>query len=252
MRVFFILLIRELKGIFLSPTAYIVLACFTLVSGLILMMNLNILQMGPNRMSLVQLTFNSIWFWISYLLILPLLTMRLLSEEQKSGTIEPLLTAPVRTWQVVLSKYLAAFSLYAVLWAPSMLHFYIYSQFSGQSAALSTSSIASSYTLILLMGAFYIAVGIFASALSSQQIVAGFVAFSLILIHWLLGYLVPHFSTRLTAEMMETLAYFSSVMHMRTFSGGLIDTRAIVYYLSFAVVMLFLTHQALESRKWKS
>ena len=55
-----------------------------------------------------------------------------------------------------------------------------------------------------------------------------------------------------TAEMMETLAYFSSVMHMRTFSGGLIDTRAIVYYLSFAVVMLFLTHQALESRKWKS
>jgi ABC-2 type transport system permease protein len=250
MRIFFILLRKELKSFFYSPLAYIVMALLTLLNGVPFVLSLVVMRAGERQHSLVYLAFNSTWFWFAYLLLFPLITMRLFAEEQKLGTIETLLTAPVRTSQVVLAKFFAALIFYAFLWVPSLGNFLAFEWIAGESAAYTPGAFLGSYLILLLMGTLYIAVGCLASALTSNQIVAAFVALSLVLLHFFMGFL-HLFTSRIPAAVSERVTYVSSFEHMRSFSAGLIDSRPIVYYLSFAAILLVLTQRVLDYRKWK-
>src|SRR5437879_9289464 len=126
MRKFYTLLSREVRSYFYSPIAYIVLVFFLLVSGVDFYLQISFMNQRPLTYSIQEAFFNSIFFWFAFVLIFPLITMRLFAEEFKLGTIEPLTTAPVRDWQVVLSKFLGALVFYVILWIPPLLYFWIF------------------------------------------------------------------------------------------------------------------------------
>ena len=123
MRLFRILTLKELKGYFLTPFGWVVLAFVTIMQGVSLSTAMKGFRDTPVRDSLVYVTFHTPLCWFYFLFIFPLITMRLFAEEERSGTLETLLTAPVRTWQVVFSKYAAAMVFYAVLWVPCVVQF---------------------------------------------------------------------------------------------------------------------------------
>ena len=257
MRIFLILLGKELRSIFLSPVAYVVLGLVMVLNGLAFNASLSILQSsaesssGGSAGSLVTWTFNSTWFYMSYFAIFPLITMRLFAEERRLGTLETLLTAPVRTGQFVLSKFAAATVFYVVLWLPSLLNFIVFQWVTAGAAELPGGALTGAYTIIFVMGLFNIAMGCFASALTSNQLIAAITTLTLCVLHFLLGLFTISYKQILAATSDAVINYIATVEHLRTFTEGLIDTRAIVYYTSFAVFFLFLTHQVIEYRRWK-
>ena len=140
MKRFWTLLGREVRHYFHQPLAYIVLFFFLLLTATNFHAGLIALNREPSQTSVVEAFFNTVLFWFPFILIFPLLTMRLFSEEYKLGTIETLMTAPVRDGQVVLSKFVGSLFFYLVLWAPSLLYFTIFRWISGQSAAESAGA----------------------------------------------------------------------------------------------------------------
>src|SRR5215469_3781172 len=155
MRKFFALFLRELRSYFYSPIAYIVLVFFLLVSGVDFYFQVSFMNQRPMTYSVQEAFFNSVFFWFAFVLIFPLMTMRLFAEEFKLGTIEPLMTAPVRDWQVVLSKFFGALVFYLVLWIPTLLYFGIFLKITNQPAAHSGGAYLGSYLMLLLLGMFY-------------------------------------------------------------------------------------------------
>src|SRR6516162_6567592 len=159
MRKFFALLKREVASYFYSPIAYIVLVFFLLVSGVDFYFQMSFMNQRPVQYSVQEAFFNSVFFWFAFVLIFPLITMRTFAEEFKLGTIEPLMTAPVRDWQVVLAKFFGAVIFYVVLWIPTLLYFAIFQKITHESAANSIGSNWGSYLMLLLLGMFYLSVG---------------------------------------------------------------------------------------------
>jgi ABC-2 type transport system permease protein len=176
--------------------------------------------------------------------------MRLFSEEFKLGTIEPLTTAPVRDWQVVLAKFFGALVFYVVLWIPTLLYFAIFNKVTNEPASHSSGAYFGSYLMLLLLGMFYISIGCLTSVLTRNQIIAAVISFCAITLLFFLG-LVQFILLDVSSETRDLLGYFSAIEHMGTFSRGVIDTRPIVLYVSMTIVMLTLTHQAFQSRKWR-
>ncbi len=200
--------------------------------------------------SVEEAFFNSVFFWFAFVLVFPLITMRLFSEEFKLGTIEPLMTAPVRDWQVVLSKYFGALVFYIILWIPTVLYFVIFQAITHQPAAGSTGAYLGGYLMLLLLGMFYLSIGCFASVLTKNQIVAAVISFAMITLLFFLG-LVSFILLDVSSEVRQLLGYFSAIEQMGTLSRGVIDTRPVVLYLSLTIVMLTFTYQAFQSRKWR-
>jgi ABC-2 type transport system permease protein len=250
MRKFTTLLGREVRSYFYSPIAYVVLVFFLLLSGVDFYFQLSFMNGRPVPYSVQEAFFNSVFFWFAFVLIFPLITMRLFSEEFKLGTIEPLMTAPVRDWQVVLSKFCGAFVFYLALWIPTLLYFLIFQTVTHQPAGNSTGAYFGSYLMLLLLGIFYISIGCLASVLTKNQIVAAIISFCAITLHFFSG-LVSFVVQDVSSATRQLLGYFSAIEQMGTLSRGEIDTRPIVLYLSMTVLMLTLTHQAFQSRKWR-
>ncbi len=247
---FFTLLKREIRSYFYSPIAYIVLVFFLLVSGFDFYIQLSFMNGRPVGYTVQEAFFNSVFFWFAFVLIFPLITMRLFAEEFKLGTIEPLMTAPVRDWQVVLSKFFGALFFYVVLWLPTLLYFAVFQKVTGQSAANSMGAYLGTYLMLLLLGMFYLSVGCLASVLTKNQIVAAIISFCTITLLFFLG-LVSFIIQDVSSTTRQLLGYFSAIEQMGTLSRGEIDTRPMVLYISMTVVMLALTHQAFQSRKWR-
>jgi len=250
MRKFFTLLTREIRSYFYSPIAYIVLVFFLLVSGVDFYFQVSFMNGRAVPYSVQEAFFNSVFFWFAFVLIFPLITMRLFAEEFKLGTIEPLMTAPVRDWQVVLSKFFGALVFYITLWIPTLLYFVIFQLVTKQPAANSLGAYLGSYLMLLLLGMFYISIGCFASVLTKNQIVAAIVSFCAITLLFFLG-LVAFVLQDISSSTRQLLGYFSAIEQMGTLSRGEIDTRPIVLYTSMTILMLVLTHQAFQSRKWR-
>ncbi|MGI8438105.1 MAG: ABC transporter permease subunit [Chthoniobacterales bacterium] len=250
MRKFYTLLTREVRSYFHSPIAYIVMVFFLLLSGADIYLQLSFMNGKQVEYSVQEAFFNSIFFWFAFVLIFPLITMRLFSEEFKLGTIEPLMTAPVRDWQVVLSKFSGALVFYIVLWIPTLLYFAIFQFVTKQPAATSSGAYLGSYLMLLLLGMFYISIGCFASVLTRNQIVAAVISFCVITLLFFLG-LISFILLNISAEMRQLLGYFSAIEQMGTLSRGEIDSRPIVLYTSMTVVMLILTQIAFQTRKWR-
>ena len=250
MRKFSTLLSRDVRSYFYSPIAYVVLVFFLLLSGVDFYIQLSFMNGQAVPYSVQEAFFNSVFFWFAFVLIFPLITMRLFAEEFKLGTIEPLMTAPVRDWQVVLAKFGGALVFYLVLWIPTLLYFLIFQLVTHQPAANSVGTYLGAYMMLLLLGMFYISVGCFASVLTKNQIVAAIISFCAITLHFFSG-LISFILRDISSATRQLLGYFSAIEQMGTLSRGEIDTRPIVLYVSMTIVMLALTHQAFQSRKWR-
>jgi ABC-2 type transport system permease protein len=247
---FFTLLGREIKSFFYSPIAYVVMCFFLFLTGFAFYIGIAILNRGPSDVTVVQAFFNTILFWIAYLLIFPLITMRTFSEEFKLGTIESLMTAPVSDWQVVITKWLGCLIFYIILWMPTAIYFLVFTWATKSEAAHAQGAYFGSYLLLLLMGMFYTSVGCFASVLTKNQIVAAIISLVMILFLLFAG-LLQYVMLDVSGEMRDIFGYFSAIEHMETFSNGIIDTRPIVWYLTMTTLMLVLTYHVFQTRKWK-
>jgi ABC-2 type transport system permease protein len=250
MRKFYVLFAREVRSYFYSPIAYIVLVFFLLVSGVDFYFQISFMNQRQVGYSVQEAFFNSVFFWFAFVLIFPLITMRLFSEEFKLGTIEPLTTAPVRDWQVVLAKFFGAVFFYLILWLPTVLYFWVFQVITHQPAANSPGAYWGSYLMLLLLGMFYISVGCLASVLTKNQIIAAVISFCTITLLFFTG-LIQFILLDVSAGARQLLGYFSAIEQMGTLSRGIIDTRPMVLYLSMTIVMLTLTYQAFQSRKWR-
>ena len=250
MQTLFIIIRKDLRSLFLSPFGWVVLCLVTVMQGWSMSNAMKALQDVPVRESLVYIVFHTPHFWFYFLFIFPLITMRLFAEEERTGTLETLLTAPVRTWQLVLGKYFATLSFYLVLWIPAFIQFQLFAVLTNVPVPFSAGSLIGAFLLVFLMGALYIAIGCFASSLTSSQIIAGVVTIGLLVIHYFLGYVTLIYGDRFPAAPL--FHYVSANEHLRYFSQGLIDSRPIIYYLSAAAFFLFLTSHVINHRRWRS
>ena len=251
MRTFITLLGREVKSFLYSPIAYVVLFFFLIATGFNFYSGVSFLNQGPSEVTVVEAAFNTVLFWFPFVLIFPLITMRTYADEFRMGTIETLATAPISDSQIVLSKFLGAFIFYILLWAPSFLYFTAFEQITGKAAAVAAGAYGGSYLLLLLIGAFYVALGCLASALTNEQINAAvmtFVAIFGFFVTGLLGFILNSPSQ----AVRDLISYFSAVEHMADFSRGIIDSRPLVWYISMTCFVLFLNLQVFQYRKWKA
>jgi ABC-2 type transport system permease protein len=223
---------------------------FMFLTGFAFYIAVSLMNRGPTEVSLLEAFFNTILFWIAYLLVFPLITMRSFSEEFKMGTIESLMTAPVKDWQVVATKWLGCVIFYVILWIPTVVYFLVFDWAAKTSAVHSQGAYLGTYLLLLLMGMFYCSVGCLASVLTKNQIVASIISIVAILVLLFAG-LLQYVMLDVSGTMRDVFGYFSAIEHMETFSKGIIDTRPIVWYLTMTILMLVLTYQVFQTRKWK-
>lgn len=232
---------RELRAYFLSPTAYVVL-CFLLVAnGVAFALILSIVNdplVSPGRA--LDIFFSGFLYWFVVILAAPILTMRLIAEERRSGTAEMLLTAPVTEGQIVAGKYVASLVFYVFLWLPTLT----YAGIVAFHSELDWGTVAGGYLGVFLVGALCLAVGLFASALTANQIIAAVVSFAMLLALLCLSFLEYFVNT---PWLKETFAYLSLLGHMEELAKGIVDTRRLVFYASTTLFVLFLTGRALES-----
>jgi ABC-2 type transport system permease protein len=246
---------KELKTFLYSPIAYILTAFFLLVSGfffynILAWANDYTMRMmqsgyGMERVNINQMLFEPFFnnMTIILMFLLPLLTMRLFADEKKMRTEELLLTSPVRLSAIIIGKYLAALIIYAailLLTATSAVFVFIYGN--PELAPLLTA-----YLGLFLLGAVFIAIGLFASALTENQVIAAAISFSSILLIWVISWI----GESGPGAWREILTYLSFFSHFRNMVSGVIDTQDIVYYLTFIFLGLYLTRSIFEFRKWR-
>jgi len=227
---------KELKSYFDSPIAYIIITIFLLISGWFFFSDLFLVNQATLRNLFGIIPFIFMFF-------IPAITMRLLSEEKKSGTIEILLTLPVKDHQIILGKFLAGMFLISV--AVILTLVYAFTLFG--LGNLDFGSVASGYLGLILLGATYLSIGIFTSSLTQNQIVAFIISFMIIFVLYLLDNVlifVPGF-------LASVLEYLSVNYHFSNISRGVIDSRDLIYYLSLIFFFLFLAVRVLSSRKWR-
>jgi ABC-2 type transport system permease protein len=228
---------KETKSYFSTPMAYVVGAMFLVLTGIFFVFDVT----RPFAEASVRSFIN----WASFftLFLSPLLTMRLLAEEQKMGTLELLLTAPVRDWEVVLGKYFASLIILVATLALTSYYVLLLYAFGDPD----TGPVLSAYLGLLLFGATTLAVGLLASSLSGNQIVAAVVGIAVLL--------TMAFTDRVAALVSgvteNVLNGISMNAHFGDFTRGVIDTSHVVYYISVAAVFLFLTVRSLETRRWR-
>ncbi len=227
---------RELKAFFMSPIAYIVGAAFLFIAGLFFVITVVI----SSSATLLQV-FNVIS--VILLFIAPVLTMRLLAEESRTGTLELLMTAPVRDWEVVLGKFLATFIFLVSILTPTLYYLFLLTQFGAPDVPVTLSG----YFGIILLGAMLISLGMLTSAMSANQVVAAVLGVALSLSFWLIGGLAQNFD----GTLQRLIRYVSIQEHLRDFILGLITSANITYFLSVTAVALFLTIRVIEIRRWR-
>lgn len=249
MRTIYILYKKELKHFLTTPFGWIVLAFITLLQGLSLSSVLEQYEKAPVQVNMLYSTFSTPIFWIYFIFIFPLITMKQFAEEERSGTLETLMTAPVTTWHVVLSKYLSSLTFYAILWTPVLLQLKLFSWITHSPAPVTQFEILGTFSILLLIGTFFTAVGILASSLTSSQIVSAIITFGALVFLLFLG-LVPMIAGD-TFQGAVFFHYISVHEHISYFSRGLLDVRPIAFYLSMAGFTLLLTHHVVDYRRWK-
>jgi len=246
---------KEIKTYFTSPIAYVSITVFLVLVGfffqsLIWWFNMQSLQMARNPQALQQLNINQMVYAplfhnisIILLLMIPLLTMRLLSEEKKTKTDELLYTSPLSVSQIILGKYFASlFVLLVMLTLNGLLSLFTFIFGNPELAPILTG-----YLGLFLMGASFMAVGIFFSSLTDNQIVSAVLTFGALLLFWVLNW--ASFST--SGIWKDVLNYISFFQHFDGMTRGILDTTDIVYYLSFIFLGLFFAHSVIQSRKWR-
>jgi ABC-2 type transport system permease protein len=239
---------REFTNYFNSAVAYVVLFGSALVQGIQFSLILKLVtDQGYKEQSILQIFFNWPLFWLLILVQVPLITMRVFSEEFKLGTIEMLLTAPVREWDVVLAKFFGALTFFAVLWLPVALDMTALQLFSSPPPIIHWSQIGMTALTILLVGGFYIAIGVFTSVLTKNQIIAAVLCFALLFVSF--GVSMLRWIQHVDANLLAWVSYISTPEHIQNGGLGIFDSRPLVFYISITAFILVLTKSVLESRR---
>ena len=233
MRNIWIIAKRELYAYLNSPIAYLVAAAFLFLCGLFFIGGVTRWQDATLQSMLGSLS-------IVMIFCAPILTMRLLSREQDLGTIELLLTAPVRDWEVVGGKFLASLIFYAGMVAATGLYIPVLVAYGNPDLG----TIGAGYLGLLLLGASMLALGVFTSSLTRNQMVAAVIGVVASVSLWLIDVLSAVFN-------QQVISYLTPSGHYYNFIDGIIDTRDLVYYASAIFVFLFLASRVLESRRWQ-
>jgi ABC-2 type transport system permease protein len=250
MRAYWTLTRRELGAYFLSLTGYIIIAAALFLMGYSFVVILHILQQGRTSMPVTELFYNTDYFWLILLPTTPLITMRLFAQEKFSGTFETLMTTPVRDLEVVLAKFTAALVFYAVMWLPLLGCMLVVRHYTNDASVLEVGVVESTFLGILLLGAAFVALGCFASALTRNQAVAAMISLVFGLSLFLLAFLADRFADG-AGWQGQVLACFTLFDQMHDFARGVVDSRAVVLYASLSLFFLFLTLRVIESRRWK-
>jgi ABC-2 type transport system permease protein len=243
MKPFFALWKRELEAFFLSPIAYVMMMFFLLVTGCGFYW---MLKENLELMRAVQGLF--VVIWACMLIVIPILTMRTFAEERKSGTFETMMTAPVHEHSVVNAKFAAALTFFLIMCLPTIAYLFITKAIDPAGAALlDIGSILGGYIVVILIAAAFIAFGMLASALTSNQIIAAIATFSIMSILFFGGLFEPHLSK--DPLIREIGGYLSSALHIMEAGRGVLDSRTLVLYGSISLFFLFATTKAVEARR---
>jgi ABC-2 type transport system permease protein len=235
---------REFNMYFVSPVAYAVAFALLLVLGLIFYANLtrSMLFGGPPQFrDWVISPFVTLMLFLS-----PALTMRLMAEEQRTGTVELLLTAPVREWELVTGKWLAAFAFVAAVMFTTVFYALILNQYT--QPGLDQGALVINYVGLLLIVASMLAVGVFVSSLFSNQIAAFFTTMAVLLGVWLIGLPFQNETGQVAAvfNYLDFSGHYYNNLH-----NGVVDLADVVYFVSFIALFLFLATRSVESRRWR-
>ncbi|MBU1919863.1 ABC transporter permease [bacterium] len=225
---------REFRSYFDSPAAYIVITFFLLIAGYFFTSNLFLMNQANMRtlFGIVPLLF---------VFFVPEISMRLIAEEKKSGTIELLYTYPIKDSEIVIGKYLAALGFVAIM----LLLTTVYAISTSMLGDMDGGQVAAGYIGLLLLGAAYLAIGVFASSITENQIVAFIVALSISFVFFILDKILFF----LPLSLASILEYLSIEYHFQNIARGVIDTRNLIYYFSMIFVGLLLASHALSRRR---
>jgi ABC-2 type transport system permease protein len=255
MRNVFAICSKELKGYFASPIAYLLLTIFAVLFGFFFFaaveffaqasmesqMSGRSFPMNVNQQIIAPLFSNAT---VVFLFLIPMISMRLFAEEKRQGTMELLLTSPIHDWEIVIGKFMGALLMYAALLGITALDIgllFIYGKPAWQ-------PILTGYLGLLLQGGCLLAIGAYISTTTKNQIVAAGATFGVCLLLYVLSWVTDMAQT--TAS--KVISYLSVLSHFEPFSKGLIDTKDVVFYLSFIFFGLFLTTRSLESLRWRA
>jgi gliding motility-associated transport system permease protein len=247
---------KELRSYFSSPIAYVVIGLFALLYGYFFVallayfvrMSMQAGQLGmqgPQSVNVNQQVVRGVMqnVTILVLFLMPMVTMRSYAEEKRSGTIELLLTSPLTDFQIVMGKFFGALALWIIMLAVSLIHMGLLFVYGNPE----WKPILTAYLGLLLLGGCFIALGLFISSLTKNQIVAGMVTFAVFLLLWIIEW-IGSFSG---PTMDKLTTYLSIIGHFDDFSKGVIDTTHLIYYLSFITFGLFLTAKSVDSERWR-
>lgn len=243
MRTFFALWRRELSAMFLSPIAYVMLMFFLLVTGCgfywLVKENLEVMHSVQGLMVVI---------WACMLIVIPILTMRTFAEERKNGTFETMMTAPVKSSTVVAAKFAGVLAFFILMCLPTLLYLIVVRVLAPEVAHLiDFGPIVLGYLMVCLIASAFIALGLLASSLTSNQIIAAISTFSIMSILFFGGLFEPHLSKNIIVR--EIGGYISSALHLMESSRGVFDSRSWVFYLTATIFFLFATVKAVEARR---
>lgn len=245
---------KELRSYFASPVAWVLMGLFAAIFGYFYTVYLtyfvqNSMQSqfggGPSNMNVNMSMIRPLLQNASVLVlfILPMVTMRTYSEEKRSGTIELLLTSPLTDVQIILGKFLGAVGLYLALLLVTLLYVGILFIFGNPE----WRPLVSGYLGLLLQGSCFIAIGLFISSTTKNQMVAGTATFIVLLFFWIISW----FAQSVGPTTGAVLSYLSITDHFDDFGKGVIDTKHLIYYASLIVFGLFLTLKSVDSERWR-
>lgn len=243
---------KEIRSYFASPIAYVVIGLFALIFGYFFYAFLSFFVDESRRMMMGGGTVNVNERMIRgvlqnaaviILFVLPMITMRTYSEEKRSGTIELLLTSPLTDVQIILGKFLGAMALFAAMLLVTLVDVGILFMLGNPE----WKPVAVGYLGLLLLGGCFVSIGLLISSLTKNQIVAGFMTFAVFLMLWVINW-IGDWSGPTTRTI---LSFLSITDHLDDFTRGILDTKHIVYYLSFITFGLFLTAKSVDSERWR-
>jgi ABC-2 type transport system permease protein len=241
---------KELGSYFASPIAYVVVGFFALMFGfffysLLLYFDRQSLQAAGQAVNVNEQFLRPVFLnaTVIFLFVLPLVTMRTYSEEKRSGTIELLLTAPLTDLQIILGKFLGAMGLYTAMLAITLVHVGLLFVFGNPE----WRPVATTYLGLLLMGGCFVSIGLLISSLTKNQIVAGMITFGVFLMLWVINWIASFMGP----TTQQVLNYLSITDHLDDFTKGIIDTKHLVYYVSFITFGLFLTARSVDTERWR-
>jgi len=256
MRPLLALIRREFTGYFLSPVGYVTLVFFLAATGVLFFWAVgDLTRTGSQGIEYpFERLFGHWGFWVVFTFIPPLLTMRLLAEERGTGTLETLLTAPIRDWQVVAGKFVGAVLFFVVMLTPTLVYLPVALSFDWSTRAFGIDPAYAwvSYLGLFLAGMMFLAVGLFVSSLVKNQLVAAMISLAVSLL-----FVAPDFALNFFLDpdtgWAKAAEFLSVPDHFRRdFTRGVIDTRPVVLYLSVTACCLYLTVRSLEARRLRA